>query len=135
MSKIEITDTAQDIIVKMVSGNPGAIGCLVDIIKHSKDIDPQDVLVFIGLILMLDTLEIYGSQIYVLWSDKCGRDTRKMVMLLRSVQLGLLPSSKIKQLAEDSLGKVNLTPEEFDALDSKVCERLKEFQRPGVKDT
>lgn len=134
MSKIELNDSIMDVIVKMSEGNPGVVACIADILKNAKEIDPQDVLSPMGPILILDTFGIYGSPIYIIWSDKCGRDTRKMLMLLRAVQLGMFEESRLKAMAADQMRKVNLTPEEFDELDTKVCGRLEKFQRPKVEE-
>ena len=82
-----------------------------------------------GCVLSLDTLEIYGTDIYVLFSDKCDRDVRKMVMLLRANQLGYITSAKIQEMAADQGRQVNLTDEEFAELDAKVCEQLPAFQK------
>jgi hypothetical protein len=131
-SRIELTDTIMDIMVKMSDGNPGAASCLIDIMNNAADIDPQDALTPLGPILALDTHGIYGSSIYILWSDKCGRDTRKMLMLLRAVQLGLFSRHQLKELAEDQLRAVHLGQEEFEALDKEVCGTLERFKRPEL---
>lgn len=131
MSRIELTDSIMDMVMKMVEGNPGAVSAIMDLMEKSEKIDPQSVWGNIGTILSLDTHEIYGSAIYVLWSDKCNRDARKMCVLLRAVQLGFLPESKLKEMAADQMREVDLTAEGWEDIDSKVCEQLEEFQRPA----
>lgn len=71
MSKIELTDTVQDMMVKMADGNPGAITALVDLYTKSPTIDPDSAMADIGAILMFDNYGIYGSDIYIIWNDKC----------------------------------------------------------------
>ena len=129
MTRIELTDSLTDVVVKMSEGNPGAVACLTEILKKAKEIDPQDMLAPLGPILQLDSHGIYGSPIYVIWSDKCGKDTRKMLILLRATQLGFFSPSLLKMMAADQLRQVNLTTEEFEELDKKTCDRLPEFQK------
>jgi hypothetical protein len=129
MSKLDLKDTVMDAIIKMSEGNPGAITALMEIIQKGNSIDPQSFAGDLSAILGLDTMKIYGTEIYILWSDKCGRDTRKLLMLLRAVQLGFLSQQKLKEMSEDQMREVNLSEEEFSKLDKKVCNRLTGFQK------
>ena len=129
MSRIELTDDTQDILVKMSEGNPGALSAMMEILKHGEEIDPQGFMGAMGSILILDTWGIYGTDIYVLWSDKCKRDVRQMLMLMRATQLGFFPNSRLKEMASDQMRQVNLDETEWDELDNKVCERLDGFQK------
>ena len=129
MSRIKLTDTTMDMILKMSEGNPGAGCALMDIIKDHNSIDPQACMGSVGAILSLDTFEIYGTDIYVIYKDKCNSDVRKMLMLMRSVQLGFLGRDKLKSMAADQQGQVNLTDNEWSELDKKVCDRLDDFKR------
>ena len=83
-----------------------------------------------GFLIMLDEWGIYGTNIYILWNDKCGRDTRKMLMLIRAVQLGKFSHEKLIQMAGDQKREINLSDDEFDELDKIVCDELEEFERP-----
>ena len=132
MSRIQLQDSGMDAMVKMADGNPGAVQALIDISVQAAAIDPQSALGGMGAILSLDTHNIYGTDIYVLYSDKCQKDVRKLLVLLRAVQLGIMPESKLQSLAGDQARQVELTDDEFNELDAKVCEQLSEFQRPGV---
>lgn len=132
MSRIQLQDTGMDAMIKMSEGNPGAINALMDISVQAASIDPQDAFGAMGVILSLDTHQIYGTDIYVLYSDKCQRNVRKVLVLLRAVQLGIMPESKLQSLAGDQSRQVELTDDEFNALDAKVCEQLSEFQRPAA---
>jgi len=129
MSKINLTDTLPSVVFKMSEGNPGAIMTMAEIIKHHDEIDPQAVFGGLGAIMMLDTWKIYGADIYVLFNDKCNRDIRQMLMLIRATQLGFFSSTKLQELAHDQMRKVNLTDKEFEELDEKVCNRLENFKR------
>ena len=129
MSRIELTDSPMDALIKMAEGNPGAAVAMMDILKQHDEIDPQAMLGGLGTIMILDTWGIYGSSIYILYSDKCDRNVRQLLMLLRATQLGFFSHTKLQQMAEDQMRSVNLTDEEWQDLDDKVCERLEDFQR------
>ena len=118
-----------DTIVKMSEGNPGALSALMELSTASPKIDPQSAFGGLGPVFFFDTHGIYGSDIYIIWSDKCGRDARKTLMLLRAVQLGFLPESKLKEMASDQMRRVDLTDEEWKELDFQVCEQLEDFQK------
>lgn len=81
MSKLTSFDSPTDIIVKLSEGNPGAVNALCSLIKESKSIFPY--LNAFEYINELDKLGIYGTDIYVMWSDICKRDIAKMVDLLK----------------------------------------------------
>lgn len=66
-AKIDLTDTMQDLIIKMSEGNPGAVSVLVEMAK-AKGVD------VLWLILGLDDMNIRGSQIWVGFKDRCGGD-------------------------------------------------------------
>lgn len=129
MSRIKLTDSVMDSLVSMSEGNPGALTAMMDLMKKQNSIDPQSALGELSPIFSFDTHGIYGSSIYVLWSDKCDRDARKTLMLLRSVQLGFLAESRLQELASDQSRQINLSTEEFEDLDKKVCAKLEDFQR------
>lgn len=129
MARIKLEDTVQDVLVKMSDGNPGAISCMMAILQEHDKIDPQAFMGGLGAILLFDTYEIYGTNIYILFSDKCGRDVRKMLMLMRATQLGYFSHLRLREMASDQMREINLTDTEWKELDDKVCETLKEFTR------
>ena len=96
MSKIQLTDTPMDILINMADGNPGAISALMEILKEGDAIDPQAFMGGLGAIMILDTWKIYGSDIYILFNDKCNRDVRQMLMLMRATQLGFFSHTKLQ---------------------------------------
>lgn len=130
--RIQLTDTTMEAIIKMAEGNPGAVQALCALLEHHNKIDPQAMLGGMGAILMLDGWGIYGSSIYILFSDKCKRDVRKMLLLMRAAQLGFLPVSRIKEMAADQARKIELTPEEWLEIDEKVCGELEEFAKAAA---
>lgn len=129
MSRIELTDSPMDAVIKMSNGNPGAMAAMMDILTQHNDIDPQAVMGGIGAILILDTWEIYGTDIYILHNDKCGRDTRKMLMLMRATQMGMFSDSKLKAMASDQMRQIELSDDEWGALDKSVCDALVDFKK------
>lgn len=129
MSRIKLTDSFMDMVVKMAEGNPGAVDCLLTMSAKTPKIDPQSAFGAFSTAMSLDTHEIYGSDIYILYNDKCGRDARKMCLLLRAVQLGIIPESKLKDMASDQMREINLSGGEWADIDSKVCEQLDQFQK------
>ena len=130
MSRINLSGNITMSIIKMVEGNPGAITAIMDLVEKHDSIDPQSFFGPLGVLIALDTFEIYGTDIYILYNDKCQKDARKTIMLLRAVQLGLLPVAKLKEMARDQMRKINLTEEEFESLDKQVCEQLEDFAKP-----
>jgi hypothetical protein len=128
-SKIQLEDSIQDIIVKMSDGNPGAVTTLIEVIKNGEKIDPQSAFAGVGSILLLDSFGIYGSSIYILYNDKCNKNIRKFIMLLRAVQLGFIRVDRLKELAEDQTRQINLSDEEWGDIGIKVCEILEDFAK------
>lgn len=134
MDRIQLTDTRMDVIMKMSDGNIGALSAIMEVISKGEEIDPQGMFGGLGAIMTLDTWHIYGSSIYVLWSHKCQRDTRKFLMLLRAVQLGFLPISKLQSMAADQRWEIDLTEEAWAELEAKVLDKLDGFARVVVKE-
>lgn len=126
MSKIQLSDTGIEVIFKMSGGNPGAIVALTEIFKRGNRIDPDDFMQGMSSILLLDTYEIYGSAIYVLYSDICEKNLAKMMAVIRATQLGIFSSYILKDACsrQDYSGK-KLIP--VDELYEKVKARLPRF--------
>lgn len=127
-TRIELTDTAQDMLFKMSDGNPGAITTMVELLQCNASIDPESAFGNIGAIITLDSLNIYGTDIYVLWSDICNKDTTKMIAVLRASQLGLLPSVTLKDACsrQDYSGKEMIDVED---MYKQVCDQLDSFDK------
>jgi hypothetical protein len=130
MSRIELNDNYQDIVIKLSEGNPGAITALMQLSGNYEDIDPDSAFGPISPMISFDSYDVYGSEIYIIWNDKCNRDSYKTILLLRAVQLGILPLRRFKEMAEDQMREVNLTNSEWEDINKKVCDQL-----PGFKKT
>lgn len=97
MSKILGTDTTMSALVKMADGNPGAANALVELVKLDG----------INSVMMLDRFGIYGSDIYILWSDICDRDAFKMHDVIERARMGELRHTLLKEACsrQDRTGK------------------------------
>jgi hypothetical protein len=104
MSLLDLKDNGLTACTKLSKGNPGAVTTIVLLLKHAGDIDKDSALSGMGSLLQLDQLGIYGSRIWMLYSDVCKRSLPKMVALLRAVQLGILDSATL-QHGIDNYGK------------------------------
>ena len=121
-SKIGLNDTIKDTIFKLSEGNPGALRVCMEIASRGALIDPD---AFGGGTLMLlsfDTLDIYGSRIWMLYKDVCETDLINTLGVLRGWQLGFVTQDVLNH-AIDNYG---------DGLDvasvvEKVRERLPNF--------
>lgn len=96
MSKIDLEDSATTILLKMSGGNPGAMGVLATVLKDGEKIDPQDFAGGLGAILHLDSMGIYGSDIWLLYKDVCGQSVVAFIAAIRAVQLGLRTREQLK---------------------------------------
>lgn len=124
--RIELTDNVRSAILKMCDGNPGALDALIQVAQHAEKIDPQGAMGGFGAILMLDTLGIYGTNIYILYNDVCDRKVSRLIAILRACQLGFLDHITIQSASkkQDRSGKDLIPVEE---LYQKVKERLVDF--------
>lgn len=129
MSRIKLDDNYFETLLKMSGGNPGSLTALMELMSKNVEIDPQCLVGELGPVLFLDTLEIYGTDIYILFNDKCNRDVRRLILLLRACQLGNISQGRLRELAQDQNREFNLTDEEWAEQDAFVCEQLKDFKR------
>lgn len=128
--RITIEDNSITVLMKMADGNPGAITALMDIMQGSYAIDPGYMMGGMGAIMMLDAWGIYGTNIYILWNDKCDRDLRRFVLLMQATRLGLFSKNKLIEMSNDQSRQIDVTDEEWQTIDDGVCEQLVDFQRP-----
>lgn len=116
------------ILTKMSDGNPGAANVLIEMLKpESAEIDPDHFMGGLGKILSLDTLGIYGTDIYILHNDICDRNMIKMFAVLRAHQLGFIDGGLLKDAChrQDRSGKQMI---DVDGLYKKVKEQLPNFK-------
>lgn len=124
-NRIQLEDSKMSAAMKMCEGNFGAMDALTQLMI-SDHVDPDNALGGLGPMLFLDTLQIYGTDIYVLYSDICDKDIVKMIAVLRATQMGLFAESLLKDACsrQDFSGR-DLVP--VNELYDKVKERLPKF--------
>ena len=96
MTRVQLEMNIGEIILVMSDGIPGAIIVMANCIAKSDSIDPQNMLGGLGIILDLDTLKIYGSDIWILYSRYCWEDLTKFMAVLRAWQLGFLTDQQVR---------------------------------------
>ncbi len=128
--RIKLEDTTKEMCAKMSDGNPGAMGVIMQILT-SNSIDPDNIMGGIGVVLHLDSMGIYGTDIYVLHNDICRSEMPKTLAVIRAVQLGMFSRSILKDACsrQDRSGR-NLVP--VQELYEKVKERLPNFDSASV---
>lgn len=129
MAKIDLSDNIHSAILKMSDGNFGAVNALTELATKTQEIDPENGLGPFGNLINLDSFEIYGTDIYILFNDKCGCDIRKMCLILRATQLGFFPVAKLKEVCSDQSRSINISDEEFLGIEKEALERLPDFQK------
>ena len=132
MSRLTSTDDAQSGIVKLADGNPGAVRVLCELFHASPIVDPIGVTGFAPLD-WLDTWEVYGPHIWLLYKDICGEDIVQMLTAIRAAQLDIIPSSDLTtaiQLADAPSEQTHHGfISDFDGLLEQVRERVPEFAK------
>ena len=88
----------KEMIVIMSDGNPGAIACMLNML----DSNPTALLD----ILFFDTMEIYGSKIYTLWNDCCGRDMKMLRDTINYIREGNVSKEEV----HENLNRVHAEP-------------------------
>lgn len=126
--KIKYNDSVMSIVIKMAEGNIGAVNVLSELVKQGPAIDPDDIFKGVGAIMQMDNLDLYGSNIWLLYKDICGEDLTKTIGVLRAVQLGFIPGEDVKSAVDASRSG---TPKTIDVngLLQKVKDRLENFGR------
>lgn len=95
------------------------------ILNEGMNIDPDGMFGGLSILLMLDTYNIYGPRIWMLYKDVCGQDIVKTIAALRVCQMGLFPIEKLQHTI-DSYGE-GVDPDE---LLTMVKNRLPNFNDP-----
>lgn len=96
-SRIKLKDTLPSAVAKMSDGNPGAMTTMMEMMTKAQVIDPQNAMGGMHYILLLDTFGIYGTDIYVLWSDICDKSMVKTLAVLTAAQRGKFDQALLKE--------------------------------------
>ena len=87
----------------MAEGNPGALSVMMELYKITPEIDSMNLLGGLGTILLLDTFEIYGPRIWMLYKDFCQENIEKTLFVLRACQMGIMSQCEL-DFAIDNYG-------------------------------
>ncbi len=126
MSRVTLKDTMQDVVIKLAEGVPGALHICMNILKQGAIIDPDGAMDGLGVLLSLDDMQIYGSDIWMLYKDVCNENLVDMLAVLRARQLGYISDLEI----------VYALRNRGEGLDIRKCytqvkERLPNFDKKG----
>lgn len=131
MARIELTDTTQSAVMKLVEGNPGATEVCLSLLTQGASIDPDAAFGGLANLLSLDTHGIYGARIWILYKHVCGEDLTAMVGTLRGCQLGIISEAALNDAIDQRgdgldvaavLAKVRKELPRFGATDAKAEE-------------
>ena len=92
MPKLTMNTPLIDMVSIMSEGNPGAVHVITQLVKTSQ--------VGIIKVLTLDELEIYGSDIWVLFKDCCNESTLKVTDVLTATLSGKISVEQLKEYIE-----------------------------------
>jgi len=128
MSRLNLDDGMLEITTKMSGGHPIAMNVIMQLFAEGSKIDKDTPMGGIGTLLNLDSLEIYGTDIYILYNDICDRDLVKTIAVVRASQLGFLDGKILKDACsrQDRSGKKMI---DVELLYKKVYEYLPKFNR------
>lgn len=124
---LTLEDDPRSAITKMCKGNPGALSVLVELCNKGHEIDPDAFAGGMTHLMSLDSLNIYGPDVWMLYKDVCGQRISHMVAVLRAVQLGITPSATVKDAIQNYGQGIDV-----DEIFSAVCERLPSFAKANV---
>jgi hypothetical protein len=136
MSKLSLSDTFMDIMVKLAEGNPGALSVIMELYKQTTTIDPAAGLGELHYLLFLDDMDLYGDRIWILFKYICGSDLVKTIAVLRGWQLGHVSKITIKNAVEtirnhDTSGVRLQSVLDVDEILAKVKADLPDFGKAG----
>ena len=97
-TRITADMSLQEILLTMSEGNPGALTCMMQMMNF----DPMALLD----ILLFDSIGIYGSKIYMVWNDCCGRDMGKFKETIQAFREGKFSEEEI----HENLSRVRAKP-------------------------
>ncbi|PHR58784.1 MAG: hypothetical protein COA47_10285 [Robiginitomaculum sp.] len=126
LPRIEITDGILSATIKMSNGDTSAVLAMTRMVAKSEEIDPDNVLGGIGAIMHLDSFEIYGEAIGHLYQKTCGGDIRRLLLIIRTCQLGHMSVGLLQGL---SLGTHELDEGHWALYEANVLKDLPGFQK------
>ena len=128
--RITLEMSAINAIITLSEGNPGALTALMDIATNYTKVDPDSVLRSFTPLLALDNMSIYGSRVWILYKDICASNPGLVAIIVRAVQLGILPDSKVHAaIGAVATRQPNVEPIDFPDLKRKIQQKLPNFGR------
>ena len=97
MSRIAISDELVTALTKMSEGNPGALTVLMQLVECTAEMDIQLGFAPFDSFTRLDSLEVYGPSIWILYKDICGENIKKLIHLLHGATNGILSEIDINK--------------------------------------
>jgi hypothetical protein len=128
MTRLVLEDTPFNVLQKMSEGNPGALKVCVDIMEKGNQIDHDSASRCLGALLILDTCQIYGARIWMLYKDVCGEELVKIIAIIRAYQLGLLDLGKLNHAIDNNGDGIDV-----DEIEQQVKARLSAFGKEEEK--
>ncbi len=120
--RIKLDMNNRQLLLAMGGGNTGALTVLARLLKYGALIDPQAAFGGLGVIMSLDTDDIYEHRIWMLYKDVCKEDLVAFVGMTLAVQLGKLDIKTLNH-AIDNRGEGL----DVDAVLKAVKDELEEF--------
>lgn len=125
--RITATDNAQSAIMKLAEGNPGALSVCCQLYKEAERIDPDAIFGGLSVLLSLDSFNIYGADIWMLYKDVCRESLVDVCAVLRGVQLGIVPLTTLQHAIQNRGEGLDVR-----ATFAAVCERLPNFEKANA---
>jgi hypothetical protein len=85
--------TMMEQIMKLSEGNPGAMTCVMGMLTG----DIENAVAGITILPKVEELGIKGTDLYVLWSDLCGKDYQRMAELCKNCPNDILKDACSRQ--------------------------------------
>lgn len=101
---ISPADSAEDIIVKLADGNPGALSCLGEILQVGL-YKPGALCLFPLCVDMFARLGLRGASLYMLWNDCLDRSVSGVVRLVDEWRRGVVDDDFIHRHVNASGGR------------------------------
>lgn len=121
--KIQNLDASMaQVATAMCEGIPGALNVMLAVITKGSKHDPNCPDVPFAVVGMLDEMGIYGSRLWILYSDVAGAKLGRFLAIIRAFQLGFLKEEEIDASIEAEKATFDV-----DAVIVRVQERLPKF--------
>jgi len=123
MPILKETDNNKTCISLLCKNNPGCIRSLIELAEYYDSIKNPHIEV-LGLFHLLDQFEIYGTEIYILWNYKCGKDIKKFILLIRAAQFNIITLKNLKRMVGNQGREFNFTEKDFELIEDQVKDVL-----------